>query len=126
MLAWRKYGALAEYTDPSRHPPEEVALVPLADHTVRSDHHPYLEVLIDDRPIGKITFDITLAVTLRGFELKLQGGKIKAIQTGSWQGKAGVALEKAVIYEKTLDEIRLPGSIDLGEGLSLGGRAGAV
>lgn len=126
VLAWKKYDALAEYADPSRHPPQETALVPLAEHTIRSQHHPYLEVLVDNRPVGRLTFDVTLALTLRGFLLQIQDAKITAIQTGSCQGSASVALEKAVIYEKKLDQIPLPGTIRLGEGVSLPSRAAAA
>lgn len=125
VLAWTKYDALAEFADPVRHPPQETDLVPLAEHTVRSQHQPYLEVLMDNRPVGRLTFDVTVALTLRGFLLQIQDAKIRAIQTGSCQGHACVALEKVVIYEKTFDEIPLPGTIRLGEAVSLRAGAGA-
>jgi hypothetical protein len=121
VLAWKKYRLLAKYADRDRYSPDEVVLVPLATHTVTAEQHPYIEILVREQPLGKIVFDVSLSLMLEGFVLKIQDGKIKAIQTGSWQGKGTIALEKETLVEKDLGPVTLPGSIDLGEGISLRG-----
>jgi hypothetical protein len=42
--AWKKYREIMEFADPEKHPPAETSLVYLAEHTVKTEHHPYLQV----------------------------------------------------------------------------------
>ncbi|MGH8526435.1 MAG: hypothetical protein ACREXY_20165 [Gammaproteobacteria bacterium] len=53
--------------------------------------------------------------------LSIQDARIKKVVTGSCQGKGAIMLGRAVLVEKAPTPIPLPGSIDLGEGISLGG-----
>ena len=119
VMAWNKYKILLKYTDRKKYSPDETFLVPLAEHTIKSDHHPYLEILINDKEVGKIEFDISIALTLEGIILKIRDGKIREILTGSCKGKGAIKHGDFVIFEKKLEPISLPGSIDLGEGLPI-------
>lgn len=125
VAAWKKYKMLQKYADRERYAPEETILVPLADHTVKSEHHPYVEILVGEHPIGKITFDVSFELTLHGFVLRIQDATIKEIQTGTWEGKGAIALEGIVLVEKGFEPIELPGKIGLGRGISLRGLAAA-
>lgn len=116
VLAWNKYGELLKYTDKEKYPPDVSVLVPLAEHTIKSGHKPSIEILINDKPVGKIDFDINIALTLKGFILKIQDGKIKEIKTGTCKGKGTIKCEDFVILEKETESFPLPGSINLGEG----------
>jgi len=119
MAAWKKYQLLEKYADRSRYGPEETLLVPLAEHTVKSEHHPYLEILFREHPVGKLVFDVTLELKLQGITLKIQDATIKAIQTGSCQGQGRIKLEDTMLVEKKFEAVALPGAIDLGPGISL-------
>ncbi len=92
---------------------------PLAEHTVKSEHHPYVEILVNGQSTGRIVFDVSIVLILKGFVLKIQDARIKAVQTGSLQGKGKFSLGDAVLAEKVFDQNPLPGSIDLGEGVAL-------
>ncbi len=116
---WNKYRILRKYVDKEKYPPEEVIMIPLVDHTIESEHHPYLEFLVNEESIGKIEFQITVSLTLEGFTLKIQDGKVKEILTGNCKGKGTIKCENAVLFERELTPIHLPGSIDLGEGLPI-------
>jgi hypothetical protein len=119
--AWRKYVSLQEYLDKSEFSPDETFLIPLAEHMIESKHHPYIEILTNDVPIGKIEFEIDVSLKLKGIILKVKNRKIKEIQTGECEGRGSVKCENHIILEKKLGEISLPGSIDLGEGISITG-----
>lgn len=119
LKAWNKYRELLKYTDKEKYPPDMSVLVPLAEHTIKSEHKPYLEILINEKPAGKIDFNINISLTLKGMILKIQDGKIKEIKTGSCKGKGNVKLEDFVIMERETDSISLPGSINLGEGVAI-------
>jgi len=119
VAAWSKYRTIREYLDSEKYPPDETLLVPLAGHTIRSEHHPYVEILINDEPVGKINFNINLALVLEGITLKIKGGKIREILTGSCKGKGTIKCENFIILEKETESFSLPGSINLGEGIAI-------
>lgn len=91
----------------------------MAEHTIKSEHKPYIEILINDKSVGKIDFNINISLTLKGIILKIRDGKIQEIQTGSCKGKGTIKCENFVILEKETESISLPGSINLGEGIPI-------
>ncbi len=119
VMAWNKYRILLKYTDKKKYSSNETFLVPLAEHTIKSEHKPYIEILINDKSVGKIDFNINISLTLKGIILKIRDGKIQEIQTGSCKGKGTIKCEDFVIMEKETESISLPGSINLGEGVPI-------
>jgi hypothetical protein len=117
--AWSKYRILLKYADTEKYPSNETFLVPLVDHTVKSEHHPYIEILINGKPVGKINFTITLYLMIEGIILKVQGGRIKGIDTMTCKGKGTLQCENIPILEKTTRPISFLESIDLGEGIPI-------
>jgi hypothetical protein len=119
VAAWNKYEILLKYLDREKYPPNESFLVPLAEHCITSEHHPYVEILVNDQPVGKIGFDIKVALTLEGIILKIQDGKIKEIFTGTCKGKGTISCDNVLILEEKTEAVPLPGSIDLGQGIPI-------
>ena len=117
--AWRKYKILLKYCDKKKYGPDETFLVSLAEHTIMSNHKPYIEVIVNENPIGKIDFSISLSFTLKGFVLKVQDGMIKEIQTGNFQGKGEVKCEEFTILEEQTQMYSLPGLIRFGDGIPI-------
>ena len=119
VMAWKKHRILLNYMDCDKYPPDETFLVPLTDHTIKSEHHPYIEILMNDELISKIEFSINIALTFKGIVLKIKGGKIMEILTGSCKGKGTIKCENFVIMEKETESFSLPGSINLGVGIAI-------
>jgi len=119
VTAWNKYRILLKYTDKEKYSPNETFLVPLSEHTIKSEHKPYIEILINDKSVGKIDFNINISLTLKGIILKIRDGKIQEIQTGSCKGKGTIKCYDFVIMEKETESFSLPGSINLGEGVPI-------
>ncbi len=117
--AYNKYRILRQYAEKGKYSPDETFLVPLADHTIKSEHHPYLEVFINENLVAKIDFTIMVALKLNGIILKIQDGRIKEIFTGTCQGKGAIECEGLVLVEKEMPSVSLPGSINLGEGIPI-------
>lgn len=119
VKAWNKYRELLKYTDKEKYPPDVSVLVPLAEHTIKSEHKPYVEILINEKPVGRVDFNINISLTLKGIILKIRDGKIQEIQTGSCKGKGTIKCEDFIIMEKETESFPLPGSINLGEGVPI-------
>jgi hypothetical protein len=118
--AWNKYRELRKYTNQEKYPPSETVLVSMAEHKIESVHQPYIEIMIDEVLWKKIDFQITVTMKLKGFVLKIQGGKIKEIRTGDLKGIGKIKCEGMVLLEKETESVDLPGTINLGEGIPIG------
>jgi hypothetical protein len=116
---WNTYRGLRKYLDKEKYPPTQSILVPLAEHTVKSEHHPYIEILINNEPAIKIAFEATLTFAARNVILLVQDGKIKGVRTGEIKGKGTIKCEGALLLEQDFRAIPLPGSVDLGDGIPI-------
>lgn len=119
VATWNKYRILLKYLDRKKYPANESFLVPLAEHTITSEHHPYLEIMMNEQPVGKIGFDISVALKLEGIILKIQDGKIKEIFTGTCKGKGTIKCDNLILLEKDTPSFPLPASINLGQGVPI-------
>lgn len=119
LRAWKKYEDLGRYNDPLRYPPDQLFLVPLTEHTISSKHKPALEIAAGKLFKKTIPFDIALELELTGFILEIQGGKIRTILTGECRGKGTVSCMGTLLINRESGEIRLPGSIALGDGIPI-------
>jgi len=119
LPAWRKYREIMEYGDPEKHPPDETSLVSLADHTVKTGYEEDLQVSYLGVELSKLKFTLDAELTLQGIVLRIRDGKIKEIKAGTVNGKGTLLLEKETVVEKPFGSYNLPGSVDLGDGISL-------
>lgn len=124
--AWKKYAEIEKYADRQKYGPEESVLVPLVEHTVKSKHHPYVEILLHEKSMGRVEFDLEFSLTLEGFVLKIQDGIIREIQTGSAKGEGKLTLATVTLFKREAKALDFPGHIPLGQGIPLRGRGKAA
>jgi hypothetical protein len=114
--AWNKYIEISECLNESRKSPNVIFSVSLAEHRIRSEQNPSLQVLVNGRVVREIKFNVSIALILKGMILEIKGGKIRKIHvTGNCQGKGTVECEGVLILEKKTRTLSLPGTIDLEE-----------
>jgi hypothetical protein len=124
--AWKKGREILKYADGKKYPPEATYLVHLAEHTISSEHRPYVEIMVNEKPVGRVEFKIKISLTLDNFILKIQDGYIRAIQTGTCKGKGTITCWELPILERETASFPLPGNIDLGRGIPIPGRKDAA
>ena len=117
LSAWKKYREVKQVAGSEVHSAREK--VSLAQHTLKSEHHPYLEIRVKGVPMGTLNFTIIVELVLDGFILTIQDRRITTVQTGRMKGQGSLALETSVVLEKEFGSINLPGTIQLGEGIPL-------
>ena len=121
LPAWKKYREIVEFADLEKHPANVVNLVSLAEHTVKVEHHPYLQVTYRGIEVPKAKLEFTLAgdLTLAAVVLRIQNGKIKAIQGGAVKWSGELLLENRSVLKKESKSYDLTGKVELGEGIPL-------
>lgn len=118
VRAWGRYRSMREHLDASRQQPDEVLLVPLADHTIRSTHHPAVELMANDRRVASFKFAAELALHMRGVVLRVIGGQVATVESGAWRGEGQLKFGQAVMVEQSTTEFALPGALDFTQRLS--------
>lgn len=97
--AWRKYQQVEHYLEQGKTDPEITFLVPLLNHTIVSEHHPKIEIRIDEFPMGNIDFEIHLELELSGIILKIKESRIDGVKAGSCKCKGSFSCEGIVLFE---------------------------
>ena len=111
LASWKKMDELKKALDESEKNPKTTKYLGLAEHTIRSEHKPYIEARIEGLPAKKLEFLVKLSLTLKGFVLKVEKGDIVEIQTGRCEAEGKVSYKELTLVEKKLEPILLPGSI---------------
>lgn len=119
IRAWRESGILNKYINSEEYDPEAVIFIELKEHTMSSNHKPYLDIEINQKSIGKINFEINLELIVKGIILKIQDAKIKQIRTGNIKASGTINCEGHEIGKKESEEVDFPGTLDLGEGIPI-------
>lgn len=114
LSAWKKYRDVKQLANADASKKQKVSL---AQHTLTSEHHPYLEIRLKGVPVERLNFTVMAELVLDGFLLTIQDRKITVVETGSMTGQGSLALEGSVILKKDFGSIHLPGTINLGEGI---------
>lgn len=116
---WNKSRELRKYRDEAAYPPDEVIVAALSKHKLESQHKPHLELVVADRPVARLHFQIDLALTVDGAQLTIKGGRIIRIATGQTAGTGTIRCEGVIVGQKEAKLGALPGRIDLGSGIPI-------
>ena len=119
LSSWGASKELLKYVNRDEYPPDEIVLLPLAEHTITSTHKPSLKPSIKNVPLAEIQFNINLALKLKGVILKLQNGRIMEVTIGGCNANGTVKFQDFKIVEKKGEFPELLGSFDLGEGIPI-------
>src|SRR4029453_6307377 len=108
FISWKKPDDLQKALAESKKTPEATKYLELVEHTIRSEHRPYIEARIQNMPAKKIEFVVKLTFKLKGFVLKIKAGEIEEMQTGRCEVEGKVDYSGLTIAEKKLSPIALP------------------
>ena len=116
---WKHYTMFIEDVRRSRSNPEMEIVSAIADHTIDSTLHPYVDVRLAGKTVHEIAFDVSLVTTIRGLLLGLKKGEIISVEFGDceWTGKIAVA--EVDVLERKLKKLTLPGHLRLKHGIAI-------
>jgi hypothetical protein len=109
--AWSQHRDLLDDLEKSKQSKSETFLVPLANHTIRSTHHPAVEVLVNDRRVAAFKFNANLMMRIQDAVLKVEGGHVVGVESGAWQGVGQLKCGPVTLVEHETEEFILPMSL---------------
>ena len=121
LEGWGKYKELLQYRDRKRYPPDQTILLPLAHHEIHSVHKPYVDVLLDDKPIGRVTFTVDLRLRFDGVILTVRDAKIWEVKAGTCEGRGALKCGAVGLIDKRILKFDLPGRFKLADGYPIPG-----
>jgi len=108
---WKTVHEVVQALEESTQKPADIILKPLVKHTVKSVHHPYVELYLDNIEIGKVEIECSAALDVEGLTLKIRNGEIVEIVSGTCQGILQLAFADEVLAQTKTERIALPGSV---------------
>ena len=116
---WKHYTMFMEDVRRSRSNPEVEIVSAIADHSIHSTLHPFVDVRLGGKTVHEIAFDVSLVTTIRGLLLGLKKGEIVSVEIGDceWTGKISVA--EVEVLERKLKKLALPGHLRLKHGIAI-------
>jgi hypothetical protein len=113
LAGWKKHDEVRTQLRVTAADPSRTVLVYIGHHTLDSTHKPSIELRSQGRRLMELSFPIELAFEIGAIELTLRAGAITEIRSGEVKVRGTVKLESAVILERELAPVRLPGRIVL-------------
>lgn len=110
---WMNFREVAKTLEDSREKPNEPILKPLVKHTMKSEHHPSIEMFLDNASIWKLEFEITASLEVEGATLKIQDGYITHLLSGTAVGKFDLSYSGKTLAERETNKFTLPGEVQL-------------
>lgn len=119
--AWAKARLLAEYADPSSHPPGERSVVPIGDREFSREVYPTLSVEVGSCPCVDLKFTFAVSAHFGGVELIVSDAHIRGGNLGEAWVSAQLSYNKIPLHEAAESKkIRLNGEFDFpGDGIKI-------
>lgn len=111
--AWSKRRELLKYLDK----PDATNYLRLAKHTVNSDHKPEIEVLLNEKAVAKLQFDVKFKLEIDGANLMIHEGRIKKVTAVSGKASCTISYKGHELYKKESQQIDLPGEVEFNPGI---------
>ncbi len=111
--AWSKRRELLKYLDK----PDATNYLRLAKHTVNSDHKPEIEVLLNEKAVAKLQFDVKFKLEIDGANLMIHEGMIKKVTAVSGKASCTISYKGYELYKKESQQIDLPGEVEFNPGI---------
>ncbi len=111
--AWGGWEELRQYADPEQTPPDDINVVTVSNHTIKSLHEPSVDVVVNGVPVHRFDFEVSVQLDVQGINLEVQGGEITEIRLGNLKLGGSVKLGDRTLLEKDVAKVTIPGVMRL-------------
>lgn len=109
--AWAAAKELADYTNPTKHPPGVRELLKFGDYDFKRELHPTIDVTIGSCPCTRLKFTLTLTGNFSGLYLGIRDGHLVDGRSGKAWASAQLSYADVPLHkEKESRKVWLPGT----------------
>jgi hypothetical protein len=109
--AWNRHRLVEKAKANTRGKPGAIEKVAIAGHTVRSTHHPRIEIDMGTGPLPPLQFDLVVVLKLDAAVATVAEGALKSIAPGEATAEASLSIAGKQIAGRQLARLALPGSL---------------
>jgi hypothetical protein len=106
--SWGKVTAVASALRSTRDDLKATALTPLLDHAITSRHNPHIDVTHAGQTLCQLTFEIAVALQLKGVILEISKGRISGARGGHAVAEGTISFLGQSLLKRTSREFALP------------------
>ena len=118
LAAWRAHRALLAAGRATIENPAATEMVQLASHRITTAHRPYVDVVINDKKITTLHFDMSLVLDVDTLLATVRRGRLVALASGRCTVTASLACEGIDLVSRQA-VIDPAASVTLGDGIPL-------
>lgn len=115
---WQRHSALRAAGRRTKEAPGIQETVVLAEHRISYEAHPYVDVLLAEAHLARVTLTLLLTADVTGLAASVSEGRLTGLSAGRALLTAALELAGAPVVRRSVD-LRLPLDVGLGEGLRL-------
>lgn len=113
LTSWKKTDTIRDLLDESRAEPASILTIELDEHSITSQHRPYIEVRSKREDAKKLQFRVRLIFQLNDFVLTLANGSITEMRPGPCEMRGTLEYQGLTVAEKPPGPIRFPEKVEL-------------
>ncbi|NQY33844.1 MAG: hypothetical protein HRT37_02520 [Alteromonadaceae bacterium] len=106
--AWSGWSDLEALADPEQTPPDEINIVPLAQHVIESAHKLEVDIAIGSVQLTTVNFEASIQLYLDGANLVIQKGAIQEISIGQLQAGCALNIGKTKLIDLPVFPVNIP------------------
>jgi len=107
LKVWNEGKLFQKYLDPEKYRAQDAVHVALAEHTVKSEHHPRLEILVNGEPMGTIDFEATVKIEVEGAVVEVRDGRIWKVSAGNLRVEGELSCEGVILAQAKSKKIHI-------------------
>lgn len=115
---WRAHSELCAAAQRTVDNPGSAETVRLVTHRVSHRSRPYVDLLVGDTPLARVTLTLTVDMDITGLEASVWQGCLVAVHAGQCELTVSLALDDSPPMSRTI-ELLLPTTVTLDEALRL-------
>ncbi|HZC99815.1 MAG TPA: hypothetical protein VFA46_06370 [Actinomycetes bacterium] len=118
VAGWRKHRTLLGAAQRTLEVPGSRETVKLASHRISHSAEPYVDILLGDVRLTRVTITVRIVIDITGVEASVRDGRLMALHCGDATAMVSLAIKHVPVAARSI-HLDLPVDVPVGDGLPL-------
>jgi hypothetical protein len=116
---WVKLRELRSYAEPGKLAPGATAVVNIGNHEITHAESPVVDLEVAGAQLSVLKLTVELTVQFKSVALSIRDAAIRSVAPGECLARVRLKYKRQTLKEESTPKLKLPGRIDLGDGIPL-------